>query len=312
MLDKLDFKLLAELMKNSRAPVTILAKKLKASREVTTYRMNKLVKEGIILHFITEINIQKLGYVGAAVFVDIRATREKEFRTYLEKNHSVSWVAELSGVWSYGLSIYGKNNEEIDNKFLELYTRFKEDIIDHRITFHKQSHFFYGKYFNEIPIITKEKITTGKIDKIDKKILQALSTNARLDYVELSKRISLTAPAIAQRIKQLEKQGIIQKYSIFIDLMKLGIFQYSIFIVNKKISDQSKLLAYLSEYPQVSFIAEYIGEQFLEFGLFVKNPYELRTHLQKIEESFPDNRVIEISLFHHEFVSVGPPSCVFD
>jgi hypothetical protein len=50
----------------------------------------------------------------------------------------------------------------------------------------------------------------------------------------------------------------------------------------------------------------------MEFGLFVKDPYELRERLQEIEEIFPNNRVIEVSLFQKEFVSVGPPSCVFE
>lgn len=313
-LDKLDHRLLTELMKNSRTPLTALAKRLGASREVITYRLNRLVAEKVILRFVTEINIQKLCYVGAAVFIDVRAGREKEFREYLEKNHFVSWVAELSGIWSFGLSIYGKDNDEIDRKFLDLYQRFKEDIIDHRLTFHKRSHFFYEKYLEEkiTPLPKRKSSPPYRIDQIDRKILEVMAANARIDYVELSKTIPLTAPAIAQRIRQLESYGFIEKYSIFVDLTKLDLFQYSIFIVNKNIMDRTKLLAHLSEHPRVSFIAEYVGEQFLEFGLFVKNPYELRTHMQKIEESFPDNRVIEISLFHHELVAIGPPACVFE
>jgi len=68
----------------------------------------------------------------------------------------------------------------------------------------------------------------------------------------------------------------------------------------------------LAQHGNVSFIAEYVGDPFIEFGLFVKDPYELREKLQEIEEKFSDNRVIEISLFQKEFVSVGPPSCVFE
>lgn len=62
----------------------------------------------------------------------------------------------------------------------------------------------------------------------------------------------------------------------------------------------------------ISFIAEYVGYPFVKFRLFVKDSYELRNKLQEIEENFPNNRVIEISLFQKEFVSVGPPSCVFE
>lgn len=50
----------------------------------------------------------------------------------------------------------------------------------------------------------------------------------------------------------------------------------------------------------------------MEFGLFVKDPYELRGKLQEIEETFPNNRVIEVSLFQKELVSIGLPLCVFE
>jgi DNA-binding Lrp family transcriptional regulator len=312
-MDKTDQNLLKELMWNSRTPITRLAKKLNISREVCTYRMNKLKNEGVILEFITEINLNRLGYIGAAVFVNVKATRQKEFKEFLKSIPFVSWVAQLSGVWSFGSSIIGKTNEELDEKFQQIYTKFKADIIDHRFTLHRKSTFFYEKYFGAAPkTSTKKKTADYKIDNKDKTLLRELSMNSRIDAVSLSKKVSLTAPAVSQRIKQLESNGYIEDYSIFVDISKLGLFQYSIFIINKNIDEQEKLLAFLTQHKNVSFIAEYVGDPFLEFGLFVKDPYELRDKLQEIEESFPDNRVIEVSLFQKEFVSVGPPSCVFE
>ncbi len=312
-MDKIDPGLLRILMQNSRMPMTSLAKKLKVSREVASYHLNKLKTGGVILDFITEINIEKLGFVGAAVFINVKATRQREFKQFLAETPFVSWVAELSGVWSFGLSIIGKTNKELDENFLQIYNKFKDDIIDHRFMIHRKSLYYYEKYFGELPkSITEKKYKDYKIDKKDKIILQELSKNSRIDSVALSQKISLTAPAVAQRIKQLEASGHIEKYSVFVDVSKLGLFQYSIFIVNKNINEKSKLINYLTQHKNVSFLAEYVGDPFIEFGLFVKDPYELRERLQEIEEIFPNNRVIEISLFQKEFVSVGPPSCVFE
>src|SRR3989338_533662 len=138
-MDKLDTDLLRILMQNSRIPITSLAKKLKVSREVATYRLNRLKRENIILDFVTEINIEKLGFVGAAVFVNIKATKQKEFKQFLAETPFVSWVAELSGIWSFGFSIIGKTNEELDDNFLQIYDKFKDAIIDHRFTLHKKT-----------------------------------------------------------------------------------------------------------------------------------------------------------------------------
>lgn len=312
-MDKIDTDLLKILMENSRIPIIQLAKKLKVSREVATYRLNRLKKEGIILDFVTEINIEKLGFVGAAVFVNVKATRQKEFKQYLAETSFVSWVAELSGVWSFGLSVIGKTNEELDEKFLQIYDKFKDAIIDHRFTLHRKSLYYYEKYFGVIPKNpTQKKYKTYKIDKKDKIILQELSQNSRIDSVALSQKVSLTAPAVTQRIKQLEASGHIEKYSIFVDVSKLGLFQYSIFMINKNIDEKQKLINYLRQHKSVSFLAEYVGDPFMEFGLFVKDPYELRERLQEIEENCPNNRLMEVSLFQKEFVSVGPPSCVFE
>ena len=312
-MDKIDTNLLRILIENSRISVTLLAKKLKVSREVATYRLNRLKKEGIILDFVTEINIEKLGFVGAAVFVNVKATRQKEFKQFLAETPFVSWVAELSGIWSFGLSIIGKTNEELDDNFLQIYNKFKDAIIDHRFTLHKKTTFLYEKYFGAIPkSITEKKTKAYKTDKKDKIILQELTKNSRIDSVALSTKVSLTAPAVAQRIKQLKASGHIETYSIFVDVQKLGLFQYSIFVINKNIDEKQKLINYLKYHKNVSFLAEYVGDPFIEFGLFVKDPYELRERLQEIEETFPNNRVIEISLFQKEFVSVGPPLCVFE
>ena len=133
-----------------------------------------------------------------------------------------------------------------------------------------------------------------------------------MDSVALSTKVSLTAPAVAQRMRHLETSRHIVKYSIFVDVSKLGLFQYSIFIINKNIDEKQKLIHYLQEHQQVSFIAQYVGDPFIEFGLFVNDPYKLRDSLQEIEEAFPENRIMEISLFQKEFVSVGSPSCVFE
>lgn len=310
-IDVVDRKLLASLTKNARIPITILAKSAGISREVAMYRIKRLQEKGIIIGFVTEINFEKLGYLAAAVFVATKTAREKEFRDYLIKSPYISWVGEQVGIWDFGMSIFGKSIEEVNKRFLDLYQAFKDIIIDHRFTLHKKNSFFYEKLFGADIKTYKEPSIKCKADAIDKKILSLLASNARMDYVELSKKINLTSPAIKDRIKRLENAGYIERYTTFIDFSKLDIYQYSIFIVNKEIETRKKLLSYLAKHPDICFIVEYVGDPFLEFGLFVENPYDLRKILRKIENAFPENRVIEISL-QKEVVSFNPAECVFN
>lgn len=51
-----------------------------------------------------------------------------------------------------------------------------------------------------------------RIDAIDKRILQELQKNARISNVELSKRINLSPTPCLERVKRLEKSGMILGY----------------------------------------------------------------------------------------------------
>ncbi len=312
-MDKKEVAILEQLIKNSRVSLSQLAKDISVSREVTTYHFNKLVKQQVVLEFVTHIDIAALGYVGAAVFVNIKATAQQDFETYVKQAGFVSWVAKLSGLWSFGLSIYGKNNQEVDARFHELYEEFKDDIIDHRFALHKRSIFFYEKYLGlQGHKILEQPPTPHLLDDTDKKVLKELAHDSRADASTIARRCNVSIPTIARRIQQLEQNSVIEQYSIFLDIRKLGLYQYSVFIQNKNVDEKQKLVQYLAQHPNVSFIAEYIGDPFFEFGVFVEDPYQLREHLQEIEEQFPNNRSLDISLFQKEFISTGPPVCVFE
>jgi len=62
-----------------------------------------------------------------------------------------------------------------------------------------------------------------KLDPIDKKILQILQTNGRIPYAELAKQIGISPPPTLERVKKLEKSGLIKKYTALLGPHKLGI-----------------------------------------------------------------------------------------
>ena len=61
------------------------------------------------------------------------------------------------------------------------------------------------------------------MDDIDRKILQKLQANARITLSELSEEITLSLPAISERLKKLEASGVIRQYTAVLapDLMAL-------------------------------------------------------------------------------------------
>lgn len=55
------------------------------------------------------------------------------------------------------------------------------------------------------------------LDKIDLKILQALQENARISYVDLANRVSLSTTPCLERVKRLERNDIIKSYKAILN-----------------------------------------------------------------------------------------------
>ncbi|QBD75132.1 Lrp/AsnC family transcriptional regulator [Ktedonosporobacter rubrisoli] len=61
------------------------------------------------------------------------------------------------------------------------------------------------------------------LDQTDWKILRELQKDARLSYNELGRRVGLSAPATAERVRKLEDAGIITSYGAQVEVTKLGL-----------------------------------------------------------------------------------------
>ena len=62
----------------------------------------------------------------------------------------------------------------------------------------------------------------NQMDGIDHLLLSVLQDDARASYAELGRRVGLTPPAVAERVRRLEQSGVISGYHAQIDLKKAG------------------------------------------------------------------------------------------
>jgi Lrp/AsnC family leucine-responsive transcriptional regulator len=59
-------------------------------------------------------------------------------------------------------------------------------------------------------------------DDVDRRILAELQGDGRLSWSELARRVHLSAPAVADRVRRLEEAGVITGYRAVVDPAKLG------------------------------------------------------------------------------------------
>jgi Lrp/AsnC family leucine-responsive transcriptional regulator len=60
------------------------------------------------------------------------------------------------------------------------------------------------------------------MDATDLKILDLLQQDARMTNAEIAKRVSLTASSVYERVRKLQDEGVIQRYTIQVDPAALG------------------------------------------------------------------------------------------
>ena len=64
--------------------------------------------------------------------------------------------------------------------------------------------------------------TDGLLDETNRRLIAELQEDARLSLAELGRRVSLSSPAVAERLKRLEEAGVITGYCAMVDPRRLG------------------------------------------------------------------------------------------
>ena len=61
-----------------------------------------------------------------------------------------------------------------------------------------------------------------RLDRIDRKILRCLQDNGRISFVDLAERVGLSTSPCLERVRRLERDGFIRRYTALLDPGRLG------------------------------------------------------------------------------------------
>jgi len=89
------------------------------------------------------------------------------------------------------------------------------------------------------------------LDELSAHILELLQLDARLSITEIGRRVGLSAPAVAERIKRMEDEEIITGYRAIIDNDKIGL-TVNAFITLKSNMLHAAAAKKISEIPEVT------------------------------------------------------------
>ncbi len=94
------------------------------------------------------------------------------------------------------------------------------------------------------------------LDKLDLGILQALQQNARQTYKEIGTQLGVAHSTVYDRIRRLEKEGVIKQYTTMVDFEKIGmdpiVAIMTVFTAPQETETVAKKLAEATEVLEVS------------------------------------------------------------
>jgi len=137
------------------------------------------------------------------------------------------------------------------------------------------------------------------LDATDKAILEMLQENSRLTIKEMAERLHLSTTPIFDRMKKLEKNGVIKKYVALVDGKKLG--KQLVVFVNISISKHGKdalnsFVEAITKFPEVTechhitgnadFLLKLILTDIEAYNNFIMDKLSIIPNIGKVESRF--------------------------
>ncbi len=296
-LDNKDKEILRLLNENARLTSKAIGSAINSSREVTDYRIKRLIKTGLIKGFITIISDRLLGYTSYVLLLKLQNyTKDDEDRiiTFLKEHPNTKWVLKCGGEWDIQIIITAKNKnnlaniiDEIDNFCGNTLSKYDFGMVINLLIPENLSFLMLKKKPVLPPPTEKETIyTLADIDKKDIILLKSLATDARAPIVKIAQQINLSADATHRRIKKLQKMGVIKKFQAVIDQSKLNYLLYSVFLKvnNYSREKEASIKTFFFSIPNITFAERIIGSWDIRAQMSCANPQEFDSILQKIRQ----------------------------
>ena len=120
------------------------------------------------------------------------------------------------------------------------------------------------------------------LDETGWRILQELQRDARLSFHELGRRVGLSSPAAAERVRKLEDAGIITGYGAKIDAAKVGLPIMAIIRLTTPINPWPQADNLIAEFPELVEFHRVTGSDSYIFKVIVASIAHLELVINRL------------------------------
>jgi Lrp/AsnC family leucine-responsive transcriptional regulator len=143
------------------------------------------------------------------------------------------------------------------------------------------------------------------LDETGWELLCALQENARSSYADLGRRVGLTPPAVADRIRRLEATGIITGYHAAVNPAKLGLGLTAIIRFKASGGPYARIIAVIKACPEITECHDVTGDDCMTLTAVVSSVEHLQELIARLTPYGASNTAIVLSSpLHHRVI--GP------
>jgi Lrp/AsnC family leucine-responsive transcriptional regulator len=121
------------------------------------------------------------------------------------------------------------------------------------------------------------------MDATDIKILEILQKDGRISMKSLGVLVNLTSPAVSERVKRLEENGIIEGYTAVVNPKKLKFSVEAIVHVNMKVSAHERFKKFAGDEPSIIECHHVTGDDCMTVKVICESTHALELILDKIQ-----------------------------
>lgn len=130
------------------------------------------------------------------------------------------------------------------------------------------------------------------LDDIDRRLLDILSTNARISLKDLAQEAGLSSPSTADRLRRLEDRGVITGFTVGVNPVALGYALQAVVRVRPMPGMLHIVEKLIQETPEFVECDKVTGDDCFIAKLLVRDMEQLDTILDKVAERAQTNTSI--------------------
>ncbi len=147
------------------------------------------------------------------------------------------------------------------------------------------------------------------LDQIDRRLLEELGADGRLTMAELGRRVSLSPPAVAERVQRLERSGVITGYRAVIDPKAIGYPLAAVVRVRPASRQLQRIPELARETPEVVECYRITGEDCFFLKLHLRSIDDLEEILDRfVEYGQTTTSIIHSAPVANRPLPLDPPS----